>query len=229
MWARLAALAALVLASACATSQPKTFSGEFTHPPAHSRVLVMTPDIQLSLLTAAGLPEPREDWSRSGRDNIAEGLRLYVESRGHTQRALDPSTAMEGHVGQLIRLHDAVGQSIIAFNYLPTSLPTKRDRFEWTLGPGVQEMATTYEADYALFVVARGSYASSGRVAAAIGLAVLGVGVPLGGQQAFASLVDLHTGNIIWFNVVAAAPSEDMREADKGQALARRLMSTSPL
>jgi hypothetical protein len=222
------ALATLALA-ACGTTQPKTFTGQFEPPPANSRVLLMTPDIQLALLTAAGLQEPREDWSRAGRDNLAAALAAHIQSEGHATSALDPATAMEGRIGQIIRLHDAVGTSILAVNYLNANVPTRRNNFEWTLGEGVRELATAHNADYALFVTGRGSYASAGRVAAMVGLAVLGVGVPLGGQQAFASLVDLRTGNVIWFNVVSAAPGEDMREADGASELAARLMRDAPL
>jgi len=223
------AVAALLVLSACASSQPKTFTGQFTPPPANSRILVMAPDIQLSLLTAAGLQEPREDWSHSGRDNMAAAVAAHLQTEGHAASALDPTTAMEGRVGQIIRLHDAVGGSIMAVNYLRANLPTRRDNFEWTLGEGVQELGAQYNADYALFITARGSYASSGRVAAAVGLAILGVGVPLGGQQAFASLVDLRTGNVIWFNVAQAAPGEDMRQTDGAQSFTARLMQGAPL
>ncbi len=189
----------------------------------------MAPDVQLAVLTAAGLQEPREDWSRAGRDNLAAAIAANIQSEGHAPSALDPTTAMEGRVGQIIRLHDAVGTSILAVNYLNVNVPTRRNNFEWTLGEGVREVAAAHDADYALFITARGSYASAGRVAAMVGLAILGVGVPLGGQQAFASLVDLRTGNVIWFNVAAAAPGEDMREPDGAAALARRIMRDAPL
>lgn len=222
-------LAALALLGACASSAPKTFTGDFTRPPAQSRILVMTPDVQLGVLTAAGLQEPREDWSRSSRDHLASAIAANIARRGHTTSALDPNTAMEGRVGQIIRLHDAVGGSILGVNYAGFNLPTRRDNFEWTLGDGVQELATTYDADYALFITARGSYASSGRVAAMVGLAVLGVGVPLGGQQAFASLVDLRTGNIIWFNVAQASPNQDMRDPAGAIRFAQQLMDDAPL
>jgi len=66
-------------------------------------------------------------------------------------------------------------------------------------------------------------------VAVAVDLAILGVGVPLGGQQAFASLVDLRTGNVIWFNVAQAAPSEDMRQAEGATGFVNRLMRDAPL
>jgi hypothetical protein len=229
MLKKLCAVSALLVLAACATSAPKTFTGQFEPPAAGSRVLVMTPDVQLAVLTAAGLQEPREDWSRSARDNLAAAIATHIDSEGHVSSALDPTTAMEGRVGQIIRLHDAVGSSILAINYLGVNVPTRRANFEWTLGEGVQELAAAHNADYALFVTARGSYASAGRAAAVVGMAILGVGLPMGGQQAFASLVDLRTGNVIWFNVVTAAPNEDMREPDGAADVARRLMQDAPL
>lgn len=222
------AVAAVFLAS-CASSSPKTYSATYEPPPAGSRVLVMTPDVHLALLTAAGLQEPREDWSRQGRDNLASTVAVHIAREGHSSSTLDPTTAMEGRIGQLIRLHDAVGASILAVNYANVNVPTRRNNFEWTLGEGTREIATAHNADYALFITARGSYASSGRVAAMVGLAILGVSVPLGGQQAFASLVDLRTGNIIWFNVIVAGPNEDMRDPEGAALLARRVMRDAPL
>jgi len=45
-----------------------------------------------------------------------------------------------------------------------------------------------------------------------IALAVLGVGVAGGQQVAYASLVDLETGRVVWFNRMARAGG-DLREA----------------
>ena len=190
----------------------------------------MTPDVQLSLLTAAGLLEAREDWSQSGRDNLARAVADVVTEKGHTASALDPNTAMDGRIGQVIRLNSAVGASILSINYFGAALPThKQTDFSWTLGEGTQALATQYNADYALFVTARGSYASAGRVAAMVALSILGVGIPLGGQQAYATLVDLHTGNVIWFNVVTAGANEDMRDSAATALLAARLTKAAPL
>jgi hypothetical protein len=225
MLGRFSALAALVFMAACAATSPQTFSGQFDPPPANSRVVVMTPNVQLAILSAAGIPEPREDWSVSGRDNLAASIASYIQSESHTPSTLDPSSAMEGRVGQIIRLHDAVGVSLVQRGFLPT----QRDRFEFTLGEGVRELGAAHNADYALFVSANGSYASAGRVAAAVGLAMLGVGVPLGGQVAYASLVDLRTGNVIWFNTVIAAPSQDMRDPEGARSLVNSIMKDAPL
>ena len=222
-------MAAFALLAACASSQPKTFSGTFAPPPAGSRIVVMTPDVQLGVLTAAGLQEPREDWSRSARDGLARAIASQIAREGHTTTSLDPATAMEGRVGQIIRLHDAVGTSILAVNYGGANLPTRRRNFEWTLGEGVQELATANNADYALFITARGSYASSGRVATMVVGALLGASVPLGGQQAFASLVDLRTGNVIWFNVAQASPNQDMRDPGGAVSFTSTLLRGAPL
>jgi hypothetical protein len=225
MLKKLFALSALLVLAACATASPTTFSGQFEAPPANSRVVVMTPNVQLAILSAAGIPEPREDWSISGRDNLAASIAAHIQSENHTPSALDPSTAMDGRVGQIIRLHDAVGASLMQ----RAMLPTQRDRFEWTLGEGVTELGAAHNADYALFIGANGSYASAGRVAVMIGLAALGVGVPLGGQVAYASLVDLRTGNVIWFNTMIAAPNQDMRDPEGAQSLVQTLMRGAPL
>ncbi len=232
MLKRLFALAAaimLVSALSVAEAQPRRRTERAEPLPANSRVLVMQPDVQLSLLTAAGLPEPREDWSVSGRDNLAQSLAALVQREQHAPSALDPATAMEGRIGQIIRLHDAVGGAILAERMGLLRLPTRRrDAPQWTLGEGVQELSTAYNADYALFVVARGSYASGARAAAAIiGLAA-GFYIPMGGQQVFASLVDLRTGNVVWFGF-ANAGGADMREAEGATELVTRLMSGGPL
>jgi hypothetical protein len=61
--------------------------------------------------------------------------------------------------------------------------------------------------DYALFLHAEDSFASTGRVALQVlGIAGCFVGFCApqggGGQSAYASLVDLRTGEVAWFNVL---------------------------
>jgi hypothetical protein len=186
--------------------------------------LVVEPDIQLSILTAAGLPEPRADSSQAAQTHIDAAVHAELEQRNFVVREFNADTAMEGRAGQLIRLHDVVGQSILAFHYGYISLPTKVGKFDWTLGPGTQEIDPERTARYALFVRGQGSYSSAGRVVMA-----LLFGGAMSGQSIFASLVDLQTGNIIWFNVALAAPDADMREADGAASLVRSLFKDAPL
>jgi hypothetical protein len=114
-------------------------------------------------------------------------------------------------VADLERLNAAVSQSIALHKYSGYNLPTKRRRgLEYTLGQDAIDLGRKSGYDYALFLHAEDSFASDGRVA----LQVLGVaGCFIGfcapniggaGQFAYASLVDLRTGEVVWFNVLQA-------------------------
>ena len=87
-------------------------------------------------------------------------------------------------------------------------MPAKGDTFDWSLGPGVEALAERYQADYALFSFYRDYQASGGRVAFAILAAAAGVAVPTTAEFGFASLVDLHSGDIVWFNKVDVGAGE---------------------
>lgn len=219
--------AALVVVGSLSVAEARTRRGDRVEQlPANSRILIMQPDVQLSLLTAGGQPEPREDWSIAGRDNLARSLEAAVTRQHHVASTLDPQTAMDGRIGQIIRLNDSVGGAILFNRTL--KLPTLRGNPHWTLGEGVQELAETYQADYALFTVARGSYASGARAAVAIVGLVAGVYIPMGGQQTFVSLVNLHTGEIVWFGFESAGGS-DMREVLGATAVVNKILADAPL
>ncbi|WP_172448648.1 hypothetical protein [Caulobacter mirabilis] len=226
----LALAAACLLLAACTTTNVKSAAGAAaTKPAPGARILVVEPDIQLHLLTASGVQEPRADWTTAGRDNLQAAIEEALEGRSHGFKRLDPDDAMAGRNGQLLRLHGAVGNSILLFQYGFIPLPTKSGSFDWTLGEGAKTLGETYQADYALFVYGRGSYSSGARVAMMVGMAALGVGIPLGGQQAFASLVDLKTGQVVWFNLAQASPSADMRSPEGAAELTKGLLKDIPL
>ena len=78
--------------------------------------------------------------------------------------------------------------------------------------------------DYALFLHAEDSFASTGRVALQV-LGVAGCFVGFcapnmggGSQFAYASLVDLRTGEVVWFNVLQIAPSAINSHSAEGAA-----------
>lgn len=224
------ALACLAL-SACTTTSVKTSTQTLSTPKAGARVLLVDPDVQLSILTVAGIPEPKADWTKSATDNLKAEIEGRMVADKHPVTRVNPDEAMDGRVGQLLRLHEAVGLSVILFNYSGFSLPTKpaTGAFDWTLGEGAQALGQTYNSDYALFVYARGSYSSAGRKVAMIAAAALGVGITPGSQQAFASLVDLKTGQIVWFNMATAGPDADMRSPEGTKTLVTALLKGAPL
>jgi len=227
---RLIVILALALVAGCASTNTRIATENMPRPPDGSRIVIVQPDVSLALLTAVGMAEPRADWSQKGRDNIAAQLRAAMGAKTHAVEAFDPAGAIDGRLGQVLRLHKAVGDSILFASYGPIPLPTKKDNFQWTLGEGVQELAqASGGANYALFTFARGTYSSSGRAAMAVVGALAGVAVPTGQQQVFISLVDLRSGQVLWSNVVVASPSSDMRETEGAAALVRLLLKDAPL
>lgn len=222
-----------VLGAGCA-SPTKPFLNSTVAPTAagEARVLVMPPDIELSELTAAGLMEPNAAWTSVARNNVDLALGNLLNGRSAKtvayRTAQSASTYEDAHV-QVVKLHGAVGNMILMHKYVPNlELPTKKDKFDWSLGDGVAALRTSYDADYALFIYLRDSFASSGRVALIFVGALLGVGVPGGVQVGFASLVDLRSGDIVWFNRLARAEG-DLRKPDMARDAVDRLLTDIPL
>ena len=74
----------------------------------------------------------------------------------------------------------------------------------------------------------RDSYVSGERVAAMIALAVIGIGTPGGMQTGYASLVELETGRVLWFNQLQRVTG-DLREADEAAETIDTLLANFPV
>lgn len=229
----LLALAAMVALSGCASPTKSLLSTE-VQPPREgvSKILVMPPDIELSELTAGGLLEPNASWTKAGYRNVdlalSQTLSPNVSQIVRYAKQDAGSTYDPAHL-QAVKLHNTVGVTVLNHKYLPAlALPTKKDKFDWSLGDSVAGLRKTYNADYALFVYMRDSFASGGRVALIMVGALLGVGVQGGTQVGFASLVDLNTGDVVWFNLLARQTG-DLRKPDKAQEAVDHLLEDIPL
>jgi len=185
---------------------------EFAPPQGDYSLLVMRPDVTVGSLTTGGMVEPRADWTEKARGNLLRALAEQQSNQGGKTRILEKREGINGvdaeTVANLERLHNAVGSSIALHKYMGATLPTKRRQgLDWTLGEDAVKFGRATGMDYALFLHAEDSFASSGRAALqVIGLAgcIIGFCAPVsgGGQSAYASLVDLRTGEVVWFNVL---------------------------
>jgi hypothetical protein len=94
--------------------------------------------------------------------------------------------------------------------------------FDWSLGSEVADLNPESDERYALFVFYRDYQASGGRVGMAVFAALLGASVYTGHQGGFASLVDLESGKVVWFNNVPLAQG-DMRSPEGARRLVEQL------
>lgn len=214
---------------------------QFTPPQGDYRLLVMRPDVTVNSVTTGGMPEPRADWTDQARANVVNALRAQQAARGGKVQFLTRRNELRGvsedTVADLERLHSAVGNSIALHKYLGAYLPTKPRRgLDYTLGSEAVEVGRKTGFDYALFMHAEDSIVSGGRVALQVlGIAGCFVGfcapnIGGGGQFAYASLVDLKTGDVVWFNVVqtgsqiAGIKMGDIRSPAGAEQLVERLV-----
>lgn len=225
-------LGCVCVLSGCVTMTPLKRAGLGASSAPGVRVLLMTPDVQLSEVTAAGLEEPNAQWTEQGRRNVSTALSQFMASRSAVsvpyREPRHGSASAHSHL-QLLKLHEAVGGTILVHKYNEAMmLPTKAQRFDWTLGPDARLLAEEYDADYALFVLLHDSYASGERVAMMVAMAAFGVGLQGGIQRGFASLVDLRSGDIVWFNVLVRG-SGDLRTPEAAKDAVTALLLEVPL
>jgi hypothetical protein len=225
------ALLVLLLAG-CASTTPRLVEGVKADSRLGEgrRILLMPLDVELAELLASGLAEPRAAWTEQATRHLQTAFAAEFARRGAEPVPYDPALLDEAgaaRVRQLELLHEVVASSLLMNELGPARLPTKPG-YDWTLGPGVRVLAERHRADYAMFTLVRDSYASGGRKALmAIGL-IAGVGVSLGQQVGFVSLVDLKTGQLVWSNFLVSG-SGDLREAEPAAKVAAKLLEKLPL
>ncbi len=234
------ALRGVVLASLALGMAACTQTKSFVHdqvparPDGSVEVLLLEPDIELSEISVGGIAFPKADWTERGRSNVNAALVQIMEQKDARLIYYEPpaDAPPEHPYNQILKLHEAVGSEILNHKYSNNSfltLPTKKDKFDWTLGPEVQQLREVYAADYALFVYFRDSFATGGRVAMMVVVGALtGVAIPGGFQVGYASLVDLDSGDILWFNVLFSEVG-DLRDAGSAAEATEDLLDQLPL
>jgi hypothetical protein len=227
---RAAGIVVALLLAACAQTQSNRADG-LKSLPAASRVILMPLDIELGLLNAGGITEPRADWTDAARNHLNAALEALLDDDDTdliVDDGTDPYAGLDDVEVQLIKLHGELGQSILLHQYEPAfKLPSRPAGFDWTLGPEVVRLKHHYDADFALFVFVRDSYTSSGRAAVIALGALFGAVIPGGRQVGFASLVDLNTGRIVWFNRLVSTAG-DLRTAEAAKTSATSLVAGFP-
>jgi hypothetical protein len=234
-----ALLASVALAGCVQTRQLADV--EFTPPQGDYKLLVMRPDVTVGSVMTGGMVEPRADWTVAARGHLLAALKAQQAERGGNAFIMERRDSIAGldpeTVAELERLHYAVGSSIALHKYSGAYLPTKRGKgLDYTLGQDAVALGKRTGYDYALFLHAEDSFASGGRVALQVlGIAGCFVGfcapnIGGAGQFAYASLVDLRTGEVVWFNVlatgsqVAGIKMGDIRTREGADQMVERLL-----
>ena len=226
-YTRLAWLGLLMLLAGCTTTGPVKQIDRLDSVDDSAEILVMTPDVKYYLIPASGVPQPHAEWTEAARENFSRALTDFAAARNIDIIHIPLQSELTDLEISYQKLYSAVGSTILTHHYGEVKLPTKKNSFDWTLGPGVEAIAAKYDADYVLFTFYRDYEASGGRLAMSFFAAVVGVGLPTGGELGFASLVDLESGDIVWFNRIATGPGE-LRNPDTAHVTVEQLFKDIP-
>jgi hypothetical protein len=203
----------------------------FSTLPKGTKVVVMPLDIELYSISAGGVPEPKADWTELAHKNFRDALIKRQGIQGVELVTLSERDADD--FADINALHGAVARAISLHHFGPPSfhLPTKAGKLDWSIGEAVRAIKDKTGADYALFSWVRDSYASGERqfMMGAVAILSLGQVVPGGGlQQGYASLVDLNTGRVLWFNQIRRT-SGDLRDPEKAAGTVEALLDQFPV
>ena len=197
-------------------------------------IIILRPDVKVGSLTTGGVEEPNADWTATSRTNLAKALEANQKAAGNSVKPLADQIGDNAKVvDDYQNLFHAVSNAVLVHKYLPGGkLPTKKDKFDWTLGPGASKLGDVGGGNYALLLYSHDSFGSSGRKAMqAAGLLGCAIGfcmiVSGGIHFYYASLVDLQSGNIVWFNYLKSSAG-DIRTVEGSQQLVDSLLSTMP-
>lgn len=224
----------------------------FTFPPDGTlNIVIFRPDVSVGSQQVTGLVVPRADWTDAARAHIRESLTARAATFNAQVKFVDE---LEGeHAALLVEyraLYEKVALSIVRHLIAGDSLPTKQkvipnprrpsargkrvDLLDWSLGPGTARLKELTGADYAMFVYTYDAYGDTGRKASQVLSALtcqslIFCDVPEAGTHiGYASLVELSTGNIVWFNSDPEMGG-DVRDAEGADKRVAQLMEGFPV
>jgi hypothetical protein len=207
-------------------SDPRHLAPGFTTRPADSKLLIVPADMELFSISAGGVQEPKADWTEAAQKNFRAALLARREQLG--ANAVELQEAELDEFAELYALQHAVAEAVFVHHTgMGQRLPTKNGKLDWSLGEAVKPLKAKTGADYALFTWIRDSYASNERKATMIALALLGAFSMGGSQSGYASLVDLNTGRVVWYNDLKRM-SGDLRDPSSAKETVETLFKGFP-
>lgn len=219
-------LVSLVFLPSCTTTETVKHELYQKPFPKGASIVLMEPDIECSAVTASGIPEPHAAWTEQAQRHVRAAVRDLLTQHGAHVVEYDPTAIPADHISryrEITKLYEVVGFAILT----RAAFPTTKAKQDWTLGPGLQIVRDDQGADYALFVFVRDQYETAGRTAARLAWAILGATTTPATQRGFASLVDLRTGDIVWFNQLFSTVG-DIRESEAARESVERLLEGCP-
>jgi hypothetical protein len=201
------------------------------------RILLAQPDIRIHEISAGELVEKVDEWSDKASAEAAKSVERLAQSTSlfeavQPAQLSDEERATLDQYGALYTL--VSGSANLARNSPYAAWSKRAADFDYTLGPGMAGVAESAKLDAVIFVVGTDYISTSSRKAAmAVGIALgLLTGAYAGpqSQPAFlsAGVVDMRTGELLWYSTEVRSGGEDLRNPTVVRDLVDALFKTYP-
>lgn len=180
-----------------------------------SRTIGILSAVRVQEVSAGGIEEENEEWTAQASKNVMAALSEGLAARKLKAKPL--SWKGDAELDEVRLLYAEVAGAIWSFTYPPYPFPTKRDRFDYSVGP-VGRILDRAGVDVLLVAAAAGQTGANGRrlsLVAGRSTALLSLG-----------LVD-RSGDVIWFDVWGGN-SVDLRSTSDVGATVAKLLSELP-
>ncbi|MEQ1537310.1 MAG: hypothetical protein ABL928_00155 [Sphingorhabdus sp.] len=167
------------------------------------RVVLFRPDVSVGEQSTGGLDQPNAGWTEQARDQLTAALGKAQAERNIELKLMPELTGENAKLmSDYRKLFKIVADSVIKHRLFALDpLPTKEEKFDWTLGEGASQLGTLGGGDYGLFFYTLDSYESGSRKMARLLASQMGAERPNETNMGYAGLVDLKTGDLVWINV----------------------------
>lgn len=170
-------------------------------------VVLFRPDVSVGEQSTGGLDQPNAGWTEQAREQLTAALGKAQAERNIELKLMPELTGDDAKImSDYRKLFKTVADSVIKHRLFGLDpLPTKEEKFDWTLGEGASQLGTLGGGEYGLFFYTLDSYESGSRKMARLLTPNMGGGMgaeqPSEVNMGYAGLVDLKSGDLVWINV----------------------------
>jgi hypothetical protein len=240
-WQKMAGiLLAMAILGGCAT-QVRNASvhksvAEQSAQPMPRKLLLLPIDIRVHEISAGGVVEKVDAWTAAANANANRSMHEIGGQRKLFDLTETPALSASDKevLDQHVALYELVANSADFSRSGPFQVWHERARdFDYTLGPGLKDLAGRSDMEAAVIVIGSDYISSAGRKATmALGVlaaAFTGIAVIPQGGTAFVSVgvVELRTGNLLWFST-NRSQGNDLREQAQVRSVLERLFDEYP-
>lgn len=203
--------------------------------PGVKRIVMLPVEFTVYQKSVAGI-EAVPDWTENAKFALSDASvrMLQQDNRFEVMPLPEFDGDTQGLLREHVELFKIIGNTVTSLlQYGGKAWAEKRTNFDYTLGDGLRFLADASGADYAFLLAGAQVAQSGGAVFLELLIAAAGGYGGGGGTFVFAGIVDLHSGDVKWFNhrtgaQVFGMTGTDLRKPETAQEVVTQMFAGFP-